>query len=114
MKFKMPPMNNVPIIGQPFKVFDCVPTAVMQCLCKPDNNPIIIPGVDVFKQCEHCQKIYGITAIVFNRRMSNSVTVTVSVINMTSEAREARNKEIRSEDMDEIAGIGDINGAGNE
>lgn len=76
------PMNGVPLVGLPFDVFECIPTAVMRCKCKEDNRPITIPGVDVFKKCEHCGKIYGITAVHFDRKINNTVTVTVSLVNL--------------------------------
>lgn len=90
----MPPHNNnVPIVGLPFKVFECIPTAIIQCNCKLDNPPITIPGVDIFKRCEFCMKIYGITAVSYNRRNAGPVTVTVSIININAPVEEVKENE---------------------
>lgn len=84
MMFKMPPMNNVPIVGQPFKVFECIPTAIMQCSCKPDNPPITISGIEMFKRCENCMKIYGIINVNYDRKTGGPVFFTIGIINMRS------------------------------
>lgn len=77
------PNNNVPIIGQPFKVFECVPLVTIQCNCQPTNNPIIINGIDVLKKCQHCGKIFGITAVQYDRRTNGPVLFTVSLVNVS-------------------------------
>jgi hypothetical protein len=71
---------NVPIIGAQMRVFECVPTVIVQCSCSPDNEPFQIPGIHTAKICKKCGSTYAITAVRYERGNGAGVSCSVSIL----------------------------------
>lgn len=71
---------NVPLVGGAMRVFECVPTVIVQCKCDPSNEPFQIPGIHQAKVCNKCGNAYAITAVNYIREGGKGVACSVSII----------------------------------
>jgi hypothetical protein len=71
---------NIPTVGLPLKAHWGQAVAVITCLCKEKNEPILIRGTDLGAVCQHCNAIYQITKVEFEAgpKYPNGPLVSVS------------------------------------
>jgi hypothetical protein len=67
------PLQDVPIIGQPFTAHEAVVFVTMTCHCQPDNGPILVQGIGVAAVCARCRKRYAILRVAFDRERGDRV-----------------------------------------
>jgi hypothetical protein len=58
--------DDANLVGRPLKAHFGVMLVVINCLCKPDNPPMLIRGTDQSVWCGNCRKIYQIINIEYN------------------------------------------------
>lgn len=64
-----------PIVGQPVKVFECVPMATVLCNCHPENVPFLIVGIEQAKICVRCRNVYAIGLVSFDRSKADAAVL---------------------------------------
>lgn len=59
----VPHISEIPIVGQPVKVLQWWPTALIECRCKPGQQVLIVlAGVGNWTRCPLCGKLHAISA----------------------------------------------------
>ena len=77
-------MSTIPVIGQPFTVYEVDPVVLMTCKCQSDNPPLVLMGVNLGRTCPQCKKTYIITKVMFDRVSGQSATAEVGCVLATA------------------------------
>lgn len=72
------PKNDVPIIGQPFKVKGGFPTTLIQCMCEAHEPVMLVGGAP--GQCAACHRTFVCAAFSFNAQ-TGQIQVQVGLVN---------------------------------
>lgn len=76
----MPNLVDLPIVGQPCKVFGGDVNALAQCNCKPTNIPFVIPSAHSLVVCGECKAIYKIVATHFDATQNQGISTAVAQV----------------------------------
>lgn len=71
------PKNDIPIIGQPFKVKGGFPTVLLQCTCDAKEPVMLIGGQP--GACAACGRMFVVASFAFDRQ-SGQIQVNVGLM----------------------------------
>lgn len=72
--------STVPVVGQPFEVYQGVVSVIIACKCQATNKPFLLHGHDQVVVCVECGNAYTIVSVQYLRDAKTPPKIQVALI----------------------------------